>query len=208
MSYLGMMPNNWHINIKRLTLHMSQTNDSFEDIEQKIVSENWESQTDFQLVVPGNYFWITVSKEAAKENTLHYEPANFVTRFVDKHMQLEECSFHLRKLKYMTLLAQSIVNRLKAVYYYHEKLIEQSAISEYGIWHYSEDNTFYKEYIKEKRNLTYVDEYHEGPKALDMTAIRKVFDDHEINFLSCIDSETVKAMIQFDGNAFDFIIFT
>jgi len=199
MSFLGMLPKNWHVNIKRLTLHTSQTGESFEDIDQRIVSEGWEAQTDFELIVPDNYFWMDVTKDVSKENVLHYEAASFVTRFVDKHMKFDGKSFNLKKIKYLTLLSLSIINRLKAIYYNHEKLVEHSSISEYGIWYYSEDNTFYRECIKEKRSLTYVDEYKEGPKGLDMTSVRKIFDAHETNLLSCIDAETVKAMIQSDG---------
>lgn len=195
-----MVPENWKVIMKRLTRNPAEIKILNNDIEdQQALQEQWDNQTDYQLLTPGNYFWVVISKNAAKE-TLHYQPAQFVNKFIDSDLRAEVASLNFFKLRYLTLLSLSMIKRLKGLYAYHEKVIEHSCISNHGLWMYREDNIFYKGYIKDKRHYTYIDEFQEGPKALDANAIRKVFEAHESNFLSCLESETILSIIKSDGN--------
>lgn len=200
LSFLGMLPENWKIVMKRLTRNPSEIAELNNDIEdQKATQEQWDTKTDYQLLVPGNYFWIVITKDPAKE-ILYYQPAQFVNKFIDMNLKLDVANFDLQKLQYLTLLTLSIIKRLKELYYYHEKLIEHSCISIHGIWNYDEKNSFYIQYIKDKRSYTYIDEFHhESPKALDLDTIKKIFEFHQPNFLSCIESETVVSIVKSEG---------
>ena len=198
-----MLPENWKIVMKRLTRNPSEITEINNDIEdQKASQEQWDTQTDYQLLIPGNYFWVVITKDPIKE-ILHYQPAQFVNKFIDTNLKSDVANFDLQKLQYMTLMSLSIIRRLKELYYYHEKLIEHSGISNHGLWIYDEKNTFYTQYMKDKRSYTYIDEYHgESSKALDLQTIRKVFEAHEMNFLSCIESDTIMSIIKSDGKYF------
>ena len=69
LSSLGMIPENWKIIMKRLTRNPSEIETLNNDIEdQKASQEQWDKQSDYQLLVPGNYFWGGHRERPNKEN--------------------------------------------------------------------------------------------------------------------------------------------
>ena len=206
LASLGMVPENWKVVMKRLTRNPSEIAEINNDVEdQKANQEQWDTQTDYQLLVPGNFFWVVITKDPAKE-ILYYEPAQFVNKFIDSSLKSEVVSLDLHKLHYLTLLSLSMIRRLKNLYFYHERLIEHSIISNHGLWMFRDENTFYRDYLNNKRYYTYIDEFSDGTKAFDVVSIRKVFEAHESNFLSCLESDTIISIIQSDGNLFSIVL--
>ncbi len=90
--------------MKHLTRNLSEAAELNNDIEdQKSTQEQWDTKTDYQLLIPGNYFWVVITKGSTKE-ILHCQPAQFVNKFIDMNLKSDVVSFDLHKLQYMTLL--------------------------------------------------------------------------------------------------------
>lgn len=168
--------------------------------------ENQETQSqkcadqDWQLLSPDSYFWVVVSKDNLA-NSLCYQPSQFMSKYIDKKLKSEVIYLEIHKLQYLTLLSLSLIHRIKNIYHYHERIIENSTFSNHGFWMFNPENSLYGKFIKDKRWLTYVDEVEEGPDAYDLLRIKKIFEFHETNFLSCIDLETIATIIQTNGKS-------
>lgn len=177
--------------------------ESKQEKDKEIESQKFENQ-DWQSLMPGNYIWMVVSKDILP-NSLCYQPSQFMTKYIYKELKSDVIYLEIHKLQYLTLLSLSLIHRIKAIYHYQEKTTENNTISSQGFWMFSPENSFYMKSIKDKKWLTYVDEANEGPDAYDLAKIIKIFQLHEDNFLSCINSETIAIIIQTDGKPLHFI---
>jgi len=86
----------------------------------------------------------------------------------------------VRKLEYVGLLSLAIIEKAKIEYAYHEKLVEFSAVSNYGIWRVASAKWFD---VRSKKNLvTHLqsDNYH-------FANLKKQFENNETNFTNTID---------------------
>ena len=157
------------------------------------------SKADYQILLPGNYLWITITRDSTKE-FFYYQPDESLNRFMNLKLKAEAAELNFFKLEYLTLLALSMINRLKDLFAYHEKLIEYSSVNTNGLWKPSEKNSFFIKRLKDKKFYTYIDEFKEGPQAFDLTTIQKMFCIQESNFKSCFDSDVITAMLQSESN--------
>lgn len=216
---LDMIPSTW-VNIlgKLLNSKSGKEKDPKEDEDEEAAEdsddeeeeeEKQEAEDDFpqaqpvrdvDVLKPGNYFWTVITK--ANHDTLYYQPAQFVNKYIDKKLKPEVVHLELRKLQYLTLISLSLIKRIKRINLYHEKLCENSSVSNHGIWTPNQNNTLYCKFIKDNRKLTYIDYPKEGADAFDLPRIKKVFEFHESNFLSCIDAESIQMIIQTDGSLY------
>ena len=222
MSTLEVIPMNWERilfsllnptktpqNVRKKSIAIQSDSDdeaSVEEEEEEYKStpqkgqDQLDSANDVQLLQPGNYFWTVIIKDP-QQDLLYYQPAQFVNKYIDKHLKPEVAQLELRKLQYLTLLALSLIKRMKRANFYHEKLAENSSVNNYGLWAFNPNNMFYQRYIHGRESYTYIDHEKEGEKnSFDITKIMKVFELHETNFLSCIDFETVQTIIGSNGS--------
>lgn len=213
MESLDMIPVNWVAILKELLTSKQgkdkdhdddddeDANDSDDEEEKKDMQESPSvaDARDIEVLKPGNYFWTVITK--ASHDILYYQPAQFVNKYIDKKLKPEVVQLELRKLQYITLLSISLIRRLKRIHLYHEKMSENSSVSLHGIWMFNSANTFYCKYIKNNRKYTYIESQKEGSNPFDLPDIKKVFEFHESNFLSCIDAESIQTIIQTDGKS-------
>ena len=205
LQILKMVPQSW---IKMLQELFSRGND-VESTENSCLEEQKSEMSDtspaitqnkdFKVIMPGNYFWIVISRDS-NINALFYNPSQLVNRYIDKKLKPEVTRLELQKLEYLTLLSLSFMHRLKQLNSYNEKLTENSTISQHGIWAFSEDNAFYKNFIAKRSEFTYLDREKEGTNSYDLPTLKRLFNFHAENFNTCVDSETIETLIQSDGN--------
>ena len=195
---MKIIPQNWVSLMKEHTQVQSSSTDSKQgQVEPQ--KQNQGMKLDCQQIIPGHYIWITITKDSAKE-FLYYQPAEFLYRLINNKLKAEIAPFNFSKFEYLALVAVSMINRLKEIYEYHEKLIEYSSVNNSGLWKPSEKNSFYTKRMKDKKFYTFIDEFKEGPNAFDRVAIEKMFGMHEQNFKSFFDSETITSLLQFESN--------
>jgi hypothetical protein len=194
---LNMIPQNWILLMKEQT-HIQINNT--DPKETKVVEKNQipSLNPDYQQLLPGNYLWVTITKDSVKE-FFYYQPAEFLYRFVNNKLRAETASSNLYKFQYLVLIALSMITRLKELYAYHEKLIEYSSVTSSGLWKLSEKNTFYVKHLKDKKFYSFIDEFKEGSNAFDLTAVQKMFGMHELNFKSLFDAETITSTLQLES---------
>lgn len=142
----------------------------------------------------GNYFWITVAR--GNNSNLFLKPAQSVYQFIAKNLRNEYPEWQFAKLEYLTLFALTLIERAKTHYFYNEQLIENSLVCEHGIWNFREENSFYKDQIEGEMTSIYLRRMSfDGMKEL-----WTIFQEHETNFLSCLELELIKPLLASPGN--------
>lgn len=203
LSQEEMIPKNWKVLIKKLIENTSspsseKTNQNFEDSKEITEKPHEESQE----LLPGNYAWINITKDANKE-TLHYKVADFLHEFITNELKQETVKQSLQRLEYMALLALSVIKYLKEISYCQESIIEYSSISDHGIWKFDDKNTFFSKWIKPRAAYIYIDEQKTNAKGLGVAEIRKILDSHSDNFRACLNSEAITHIMENMQNSHD-----
>ncbi len=147
-------------------------------------------------IKPGNYFWITIAK--GPDSTLYFKPAQSIYQFITKNLRNEFPEWQFAKLEYLTLFALTLIERAKAHYFYHEKLIENSGVCAHSIWTHRKNNYFYKKHLESEMTSIYLQKMSfEGMKEL-----WNIFQENETNFLSCLEMDFLKPLLASEGKNF------
>lgn len=108
----------------------------------------------------------------------------------------------MEKFEYMSILALSLINGARDNYYYNERLVENSLISEHGVWKIRDENYIYKKYLDaSSRELTYL----ETLEGQSFKELKNVFWSHDANFLTLLEADIVNDLLNHSGN---YIFFT
>ena len=101
------------------------------------------------------------------------------------------------RLRYLALLSQSLLSKIRSLSIYHESLIENSAICQHGLWAIAEDNSFYKNFIKDNASrISYLD----NSNIKTAKDIQNIYNIHESNLSSSLRLYLIKPMIANTGN--------
>lgn len=125
---------------------------------------------------PGNYFWFKIVM--AKEDLPIFESAESVRDFLYQKIDLDLLSLEFKKIEYLATLSLSLLQKLKRTNIYNEKIIENSAVSYYGIWKYSSKNTIYNDFINQVSKIEYLDDEKSYNNSKDLEI---VFNPHKKN---------------------------
>jgi len=127
-----------------------------------------------------NYIWVNINKDPLT-GEVWFVPTQFIIKFTERN--LVQCCSHytFKKLEYMALLSMGLIDKIKKVYGYHEKLMEFSAVSTYGLWRLKSPELGL---TNPENRVKYLD----GPE-YDFEKLKTWFSCHESNFFSCFDLE-------------------
>lgn len=159
--------------------------------------ENDENGSDRNLkpeIKPGNYFWIVIAKSA--NANIYFKPAQSVYQVISKSLRNEFPEWLFARIEYLTLFALTLIERAKVHYFYSEQLVENSIVSDHGIWSLRQSNYFYKKHFTEgKMTSIYLQRMtFDGIKGL-----LTIFQEQETNFLCCLDLDMLKVLLSSDG---------
>lgn len=133
---------------------------------------------------PNNYIWLSITMDPI-DKEIWFFGKELIIKYVEKTFKQDICDQNLIKLEYLTILGNGLIDRIKANYDYIEKLLESSAVSNYGLWRAPEGKYF--NIFKKENRLKYL----ENP-IYDFDKLKRLFGSHESNFFSCLESKVLE----------------
>ena len=145
--------------------------------------------TFIQVFKPGHYFWLRIT--ARKNGNLQFQTIGAVRtalyRQPDPQLQMAE----LNNMEYMALLSLSLIFQAKKTYVWNEKILENSAMSEHGIWKFSDKNPIYLKFKEGDGLINYIT----GEESrINARELRFIFNAHELNFRNCLSLPLLKQL--------------
>ena len=143
----------------------------------------------------GDFLWIQINKISSLNEVLLI-PTQAVNEFLIREFQNEIKEIELMRLQYLTLLSQSLLAKIRSLSIYHESLLENSAFCQHGLWALTEDNSFYKKFLKDEVcMMSYL--YNSNIKTAK--DIQNIYNIHESNLSSSLRLSLIKPMIANTG---------
>ena len=154
-----------------------------------------------EKIKAGNYYWLQIHKDATRKG-LFFQPSQSVCSYIKRSLKSSIHQAMMEKFEYMSILALSLINGARDNYYYNERLVENSLISEHGVWKIRGENYIYKKYLDaSSRELTYL----ETLEGQSFKELKNVFWSHDANFLTLLEADIVNDLLNHSGN---YIFFT
>ena len=145
-------------------------------------------------IAPGNYFALNITEDSTRENVLFFSPSESALMYTKKIATDDQLDMLLAKMTYLGLLCLSMIEQAKVENLYNEHLVEYSMICDHGIWLKRKDNSLVQDWYKLRENFGFQNKEKsaEGPS----TELYKIFQMHESNFLSVLDVEQMKMLLE------------
>ena len=138
---------------------------------------------------PGHYFWLEIINPSEEE--LIFRPAEIVRTVLYENIDSDLVRAEFEKLESMASIAVAFLDNVKAIHGYHEKMIENSAICQHGLWHY--ESNFYQKISKISKQIKF--NYPSTQSTLTLKDLQSAFERHDSNFRSCYNLALLQQMI-------------
>ena len=194
LEQLGVVNGGWQ---DVLTCLLMQNNSQPAGKDETVIEPRDNQSQTKMAIIPGNYFWVVVTKPT--KSTIHFKPAQSVCEYISTKLAQENPKWHLAKLEYMTLVSVALIENAKRGYVYNERLVENSLICEHGLWQYRETNIFYKSRIQNQTDHSLL----QNISSESASELATTFQQHEENFLSCLDLTQLTTLLNNPSNTFD-----
>lgn len=158
-------------------------------------AELWVDEIDSEKIKPGNYYWLTIQKDTVR-NGLFFQPSQSVHSYLKRSLRTSLTKQILDKFEYLTILSLSLISGAKNNFHYNERLLENSLVSEHGVWKMRDENYIYQKYRDSSREMSYLEKLEDQ----SFKDLKQVFWSHDSNFLSLLEVELINDLLS-QGNS-------